>query len=156
MGVESADPVSGYLKFQSIKAPSQSELTPLLQRISQRIARALVRQGVLVSGESATYLADEEPFDEEGDRATLRHLQSHSVSYRIAVGPRAGQKALTLKILPPMDEWDCLGQAAKVDGFSLHAGVAANEKQRDKLERLCRYVTRPPVSEKRLELTAQR
>jgi len=52
-----------------------------------------------------------------------------------------------------MDKWDGLAQAAKVDGFSLHAGVAANEKQRDKLERLCRYVTRPPVSEKRLELT---
>lgn len=58
-----------------------------------------------------------------------------------------------LKTLPPMDEWDCLGQAAKVGGFSLHAGVAVNEKQRDKLERLCRYVTRPPVSEKRQELT---
>ncbi len=59
-----------------------------------------------------------------------------------------------LKTLPPMDEWDCLGQTAKVEGFSLHVGVAANEKQRDKLNRLCRYVARPPVSEKRLELTA--
>jgi hypothetical protein len=27
--------------------------------------------------------------------------------------------------------------------------------QRDKLERLCRYITRPAVSEKRLSLTAQ-
>ncbi len=46
-----------------------------------------------------------------------------------------------------MDEWDCLRYAAKVDGFSLHAGVAANEKQRDKLERLCRYITRPLVAD---------
>ena len=37
-------------------------------------------------------------------------------------------------------------------GFSLHAGVAAT--QRDKLERLCRYVSRPAVSEKRLAITA--
>jgi hypothetical protein len=89
------------------------------------------------------------------EQGTLRHLQSHSVSYRIALGPQAGRKALTLRTLPPLDEWDCLSSAAKVDGFSLHAGVSANRKQRDKIERLCRYITRPPVSEKRLALTAQ-
>ena len=38
-------------------------------------------------------------------------------------------------------------------GFSLHAGVAARADQRDKLERLCRYVSRPSVTEKRLSLT---
>ena len=40
-------------------------------------------------------------------------------------------------------------------GFSLHASVAAKARERDKLERLCRYITRPAVSEKRLSLTAQ-
>ena len=39
--------------------------------------------------------------------------------------------------------------------FSLHAGVAARANQRDKLERLCRYITRAAVSEKRLSLTNQ-
>ena len=39
-------------------------------------------------------------------------------------------------------------------GFSLHAGVMAEVHQRDKLERLCRYVSRPAVSEKRLPLTS--
>ena len=39
-------------------------------------------------------------------------------------------------------------------GFSLHAGVMAEVHQRDKLERLCRYVNRPAVSEKRLALTS--
>jgi len=47
---------------------------------------------------------------------------------------------------------------AKEAGFSLHAGVSTEVHQRDKLERpggapLCRYVTRPAVSEKRLEIT---
>jgi Putative transposase len=41
---------------------------------------------------------------------------------------------------------------AKVAGFSLHAGVMAEAYQRDKLERLCRYIARPAVSEKRLSL----
>ena len=39
-------------------------------------------------------------------------------------------------------------------GFSLHAGVMAEAHQRDKLERLCRYISRPAVSEKSLALTA--
>ena len=43
----------------------------------------------------------------------------------------------------------------KVAGFSLHAGVATKARERDKLERLCRYIARPAVSEKRLSLTAQ-
>ena len=40
-----------------------------------------------------------------------------------------------------------------VAGFSLHAGVAAQPSQRDKLERPRRYGCRPPVSEKRLFIT---
>ena len=45
---------------------------------------------------------------------------------------------------------EILGQAA---GFSLHAGVAVKSDQRSKLERLCRYIARPPVCERRLSLT---
>jgi hypothetical protein len=41
----------------------------------------------------------------------------------------------------------------KVAGFSLHAGVAAGAHERKKLERLCRYISRPVISEKRLSLT---
>jgi len=37
--------------------------------------------------------------------------------------------------------------------FSLHAGVATKAHERDKLERLCRYVARPAVSTQRLSLT---
>lgn len=41
----------------------------------------------------------------------------------------------------------------KIEGFSLHAGVSAKAYQRDKLERLCRYISRPPVASARLSLT---
>jgi hypothetical protein len=56
--------------------------------------------------------------------------------------------------VPASDEpYDAgVGQVA---GFSLHAGVAARADERHKLERLCRYITRPAVSEKRLSLTQQ-
>ncbi|MCP4471192.1 MAG: IS91 family transposase, partial [Gammaproteobacteria bacterium] len=44
-------------------------------------------------------------------------------------------------------------QAAKESGFSLHAGVMAYPWERKKLERLCRYITRPAIAENRLSLT---
>ena len=40
-----------------------------------------------------------------------------------------------------------------VAGFSLHAGVATQANERAKLERLCRYITRPAVSTQRLSMT---
>jgi ribosomal protein S27E len=45
------------------------------------------------------------------------------------------------------------GCAANVAGFSLHAGVMSSAQDRGKLERLCRYITRSGVSEKRLAIT---
>jgi hypothetical protein len=37
-------------------------------------------------------------------------------------------------------------------GFSLHAEIAGKSHQRKKLERLCRYITRPAIAERRLSL----
>ena len=37
----------------------------------------------------------------------------------------------------------------------MHAGVAVNTRERKKLERICRYISRPALSEARLELTDQ-
>ncbi len=51
-----------------------------------------------------------------------------------------------------IDELD--DRVGKVAGFSLHAGVSARADELKKLERLCRYIARPAVSEKRLSLTA--
>ncbi len=39
-------------------------------------------------------------------------------------------------------------------GFSLHAAIRVGAGKRDKLERLCRYVTRPPLAQDRLSVTS--
>ena len=58
----------------------------------------------------------------------------------------------TLQTLPAWD--DSFGdEVGKVADFSLHAGVAGKAHERKKLERLCRYISSPAVSEKRLSLT---
>ena len=86
----------------------------------------------------------------------MNQLLGHSITYRIAVGPQQGRKVFTLRTLPVRDPYEsATSMVGKVAGFSLHAGVAAKAQQRDKLERLCRYITRPAVSEKRLSLTGQ-
>ena len=74
------------------------------------------------------------------------------ITYRIAVGPQRGRKVFTLQTLPASDEpFD--GGVGKVAGFPLHAGVAVRADQRQKLERLCRYISRPAIAEQRLSLT---
>jgi hypothetical protein len=43
---------------------------------------------------------------------------------------------------------------AEIDGFSLHAAVRCEAHERKRLERLCRYVGRPALSQERLQLDA--
>ena len=58
-----------------------------------------------------------------------------------------------VNINPPVDEPKAgSNRVANLAGFSLHAVVMAEARQRDKLERLCRSIARPAVSEKRLAL----
>ncbi len=89
------------------------------------------------------------------DEDPMNQLLGHSITYRIAVGPQQGRKVFTLQTLPACDPDDQFGDTlGKVAGFSLHAGVAAKAHERNKLERLCRYIARPAVSGKRLALTS--
>ena len=74
-----------------------------------------------------------------------------AVHYRIATGPRAGRKALTLCTVashPPPDN-PCIAQ---LSGFSLHAGTCCRPRDRDSFERLCRHIARPAVSNERLSV----
>ena len=91
---------------------------------------------------------------EASDEDPSNQLLGSSITYRIAVGPQQGRKVFTLQTLPNHESdtpfSSSVGEAA---GFSLHAGVATNANEREKLERLCRYITRPAVSTKRLSMT---
>lgn len=87
--------------------------------------------------------------------ASLDHLQAASVAYRIAIGPHAGRKALTLYSVPPIEGAPNNPLLAQVAGFSLHAATVCEAHQRSKLERLCRYITRPAIATKRLSVDRQ-
>ena len=148
-GVYEVDSEGAFAKFHAIETPTSVEMNSLLHRISGRIARLLEREGYLErDSEEGSLLLD--GFDDD----VINHLQGSSITYRIAVGSQRGKKVFTLKTLPAReDEIDEInGQTlAKGGGFSLHAGVSAKAYQRDKVERLCRYIARPAVSTHRLE-----
>jgi hypothetical protein len=122
--------------------------------------------------------------DDDGEGArTLRPLQAAAITYRIAFGPRAGQKVLTLRGaerghgtvpadgpvpreglahakrergLQGMPRETALRQplCVDIDGFSLHAAVRIEAHDRKRLEQLCRYITRPSLSDERVQLNA--
>ena len=138
-------------RFRRVAPPTAAELDALLGQIVTRIARHLERRGLLARDAENAYLGTD-PGEQDG----LAAVVGHSITYRIAVGPNEGRKAFTLQTLAPALEAPGTAQAlAKHSGFSLHAGVAAAAHQRDKVERLCRYIARPAVATGRLALTAQ-
>jgi hypothetical protein len=138
----------GKSRFHRTNAPNQQELVELVHTISHRVAVFLVREGILEGDEENSYLNLEEGLEEP-----MQKVVGCSVSYRIAIGPQQGRKVFTLQTIPAWEEDDRFTQVAKESGFSLHAGVAAEAWERQKVERLCRYISRPAVSEKRLSLT---
>ena len=93
--------------FFEAGAPTDDELESLLHTFITRLMKLLTRRGALVEDMGLTYLA--EP-DADGEEArTLRPLQAAAVTYRIAFGPRAGQKlAMCLRRRP--EEGQCEGR----------------------------------------------
>ena len=135
------------LTFRRLPPPTVAALEKLVHVISQRVGRALERQGLLVRDLENSFLAVDTP-----DGTGFDGLLGHSITYRIALGPHQGRKAFTLQTVPTAtDAID--GKLARAAGFSLHAGVACEVHEREKLEHLCRYITRPAVSTERLSLT---
>ena len=76
-------------------APTDDTLHELLHTLIARLMKLLTRRGVLVEDMGQAWLAE---LDADGEESrTLRPLQAAAITYRIAFGPRAGQKVLTLR-----------------------------------------------------------
>ena len=100
-------------------APTDEALQTVLLKIITRTMKLLTRKGMLVEEQGQTYMADN---DSDSDEArTLRPLQAAACTYRIAFGPRAGQKVLTLQGAMPRDTDFKQTLCADIQGFSLHA-----------------------------------
>jgi hypothetical protein len=113
----------------------------VLHRICERLGRLLEKRGLLCRDAEQGYLT----FDYD-DEEVINDLIGSSITYRVAVGKNKGKKVYTLQTVPAQLEERVENKAlAKESGFSLHAGVSAKSYQKEKIERLCRYITRPAV-----------
>jgi len=135
-------------RFHRARRATSDDLAQLLDTLSRRIVAVLERRGLLAA-------TPQYPELEFAMGTSLDQLQAASIQYRIAMGPHAGRKALTLYSVLPLEAEPTIPMLAHMYGFSLHAGTVCEAWQRSKLERLCRYITRPPIATKRLTVDDQ-
>jgi hypothetical protein len=134
----------GKLRFQPLPAPAPALMTQLLDVILLRVLRCLERDGLLIRD-------PEQPWLDLEARDALDALGGASIQYRIAVGPHPGRKVLTLKLAAPAATSSVPKPFTVArDGFSLNAAVACAPQQRERIERVCRYITRPALALERL------
>jgi hypothetical protein len=140
--------------FVEASAPSDDELHALLHTVITRLMKMLTRRGILIEEMGQTWLVEPNP-NANGDEArTLRPLQAAAITYRIAFGPRAGQKVLTLRGALAREGMARELLCSDIEGFSLHAAVRVERHDRKRLEQLCRTITRPALADERVQLNA--
>src|SRR5262245_16948531 len=148
-GVFSEAP-GGALAFHPARGPSDAEVTAALATIRHRVQRLLVRHGLEPADDArgpADRLADESP--------VLAGIVGASVQGRVALGARAGARVRRLGDARDTPTVTSRGpRQAHLEGFDLHANVWVGANDRAGLERLCRYVLRPPFAQERLRLRA--
>jgi hypothetical protein len=131
--------------FHELRGPTAAELEALLSRIIKGILKLLTRTGYLIEEQGMSYLA------EADSDSALTPLQAAACTYRIALGPRAGQQVLSLQTVPSRAADSQQPGCVNAHGFSLHAAVRCSAHQRKELERLCRYIIRPAIANERLQ-----
>ena len=128
------------------RCPEQTPLYRLVQ-----LMKLLTRLGHLVEEDSITYMARTESIDPDN---MLAPLLAASSTLRIAMGPGAGRKVLSIvgcgersephRSRHAPDQRPLRGVlCANAHGFSLHAGVRCEADDRQGIEQLARYITRP-------------
>ena len=144
-GVFTEDP-EGALTFHPAPGPSDAEVAAALATIRQRVQRLLVRRGLEPADDAtgpADRLAEESP--------VLAGIVGASVQGRVALGSRSGARVRRLGDARDTETVTSRGpRQAHLEGFDLHANVWVSGNDRAGLERLCRYILRPPFAQERL------
>lgn len=136
-------------RFHTLACLTDEDVRSLVKTIALRTVRYLKKKGHFQH--DTPYLFPEDTESEE----ILPELQAASVQARIALGERKGQRVRRLGALDQIENQHAETQAplcAAIQGFSLHAGILCAPQEREKLEKLARYVARPAVADERLRI----
>jgi hypothetical protein len=140
----------GEIVFHRLPAPKTEDVNDLVRRIREGVLRLLARRNISLGRDGEDF---EDPLVEENP--ALASVSAASVYGLTAVGPRAGCRLRRLGEEPEVvAEKPKRKRHARYRGFDLHAGAPVKAGERDRLERLLRYLLRPAVAESRLRLLA--
>jgi putative transposase/transposase-like zinc-binding protein len=143
-GVYDGDPRHGAV-FRALPPPESAEVEGVARRVVRRLMSLLVRCGIDYGADPS--LADPLPLEQP----LLAALYGASVAGRIATGQRAGQRVLRFgggesgEVVEESSP-----RCVHFQGVSVHAEVGVRARDRRRLQRLCRYMGRPPVATRRL------
>jgi hypothetical protein len=132
-------PPGGTLKFQRTPAPTRDDIKHITQKIACRVHRYLEKR------------FNELDHDDIATKAPLlAKCYEASIRYLSALGSNAGKPLLRIISQPNTDDDD--RHERTIAGFNLHASIAIEGHDRIALERILRYMGRPPLSNERLSL----
>jgi hypothetical protein len=149
-GVYVRDAESGALVFEALGTPPHAEVLDVARRTAERVDALLRKSGRSLSRD------EDEPVPEllldEPGLASCYAAAAQGVSVS---GERAGLPQLRLVFgtgaVPERAEQNPDEPVAEHRGVNVHAKQSVDGRDRRQLERLCRYITRPPVAQDRLE-----
>jgi hypothetical protein len=148
----------GELGFHTLGTPSSAEVRDIARRTALRLHRAFQKKGRQSPWDDEHALVD----SSEADPFSLEEPGLYACYQAAASGvavsaERAGQPVLRLLVQSPK-ALESRGEAVRADqpvaealGVNLYAKQLVDGRDRPQLERLCRYVMRPPLSQERLE-----
>jgi Putative transposase/Transposase zinc-binding domain len=127
--------------FHRLPPPTDAGIAELLTQVHRRVRRLLIRRGRWSEDDPGS-----DPLAAQGP--LFASAVAASLQGRVALGPRAGQPVRRLRSAAAVTATG--RRSARLEGFSLHADVAVPARRRDQLERLVRYLVRPPLALDRL------
>lgn len=127
----------GRVRFHRVRPPRDEDLEAILSRLEDRVRRLLERRAKADDGEP----------QDDGCQLLLQCASVAPRDHVVIASPSPPGRPGKRKRQPARRKHLCVRTEA---GFELHAAVHLPATDRAGLERLCRYIARPPVSEERL------
>jgi hypothetical protein len=121
---------------------TDDDVQQIVETTAKRVVRLLQRRGVLEEGNVDSLWEDE---------SLLATITAASVQGQIATGERAGLR-VRRRLIDPEEGIRSGPLCFASRGFSLHAATRIEATDRVRLEKLCRYVIRPPLAAGRLQI----
>ena len=142
----------GALVWHSLPTPTRAEVEDVAARTVRRIQGILRAHGRSLDPALQTV---DEPDRFAQDEPALAACYAAAAQGVSVAGDRAGQPTLRLMVSCDPTQQAPGAQpdepVAEVGGINLHAKVVMDGRDRERVERLVRYVTRPALSEERLQ-----